>query len=180
MLRTPYRLAPAAALLPLLLLAGCGADEKATPEVAEPKPVGGTITVGDGAASFTMPEEGWVEAWTPDGPIVFGAQLATDETQQVFVGITDSREEAEAFAIATATKLGENEATCRRDLKDTTFGASYRVVDCLWSEPEPYHKLMVVLGDEDGGAMVLVGGAGEKRSALAPVLTPLLESWTWH
>jgi hypothetical protein len=75
------------ALLVVSLLAGCGdgASSQAKPGKADPTPVSGRVTTADEKASFVMPE-GWVRSDLKlDGVVVFAANAAGDDVQQVFV-----------------------------------------------------------------------------------------------
>ena len=163
-----------------LLLSGCGSGS--TPDKvakADPTPVSGRVTTADEKASFEMPE-GWVKSDLElDGVVVFAANEAGDDVQQVFVSTFPKIDDAEAGAIFAATTLTSQGAKCTRIRKDTTFGTSRRVVDCLFDGAEPVHKIMFALGDANRGAMLLVQGRGKTQADLKPLVAPLLESWKW-
>lgn len=183
---TPMRHLPSAVLLALLAagLAGCGGEEATPEDSTQPVPLSGRVETADGTASFELPGEGWVKAaWELDGPVTFAAVLATDETQQLFVSRAGSVEEAEDGAVTAAAALAQQGATCTRDREDRTFGATYRIVDCVFEDSateQPYRKIGIALGDEARGAWLLVAGTGAERADLAPFVTPLLASWRWE
>jgi hypothetical protein len=168
------------ALLVSVLLAGCGG--RSTPDQdakVNPTPVGGRVTTADEKASFEMPE-GWVKSDLKlDGVVVFAANKAGDDVEQVFVSSFAKIDDAEAGAIYAATTLSAQGAKCTRIRRDTTFGTTQRVVDCLFDGVEPVHKIMVAMGDADHGAMLLVQGRGETQADLKPLVAPLVASWKW-
>jgi hypothetical protein len=172
-------------VLPILLagtLAACGEETKDDPSPSgQPVPFSGRQETSDGAASLVLPE-GWVKAPEAlDGPVTLAAVDALEVSRQVFVTSAASIDDAEAVAIYSATALSKQGARCRRDRTDGTFAASYRIVDCAWSESTPpYRKIMVAIGDDERGAMVLVAGEAKDREALAELITPLLASWRWE
>ena len=175
------RTAPALilALSSLATLAACGGATSKGDQPARATPLSGRQETADHKASFVLPT-GWVKSqWDLDGPVKFAAVDALDDTRQIFVSEAKDRSDAEAAALYAAEVLGKQGATCRRDRTDTTFGGTHRVVDCAWRKPTPYRKVMIALGDEHRGAMVLVAGAAKKRSDLADLVTPLLASWEW-
>ena len=175
----PRRLRAVLPLLVLLPLAACGEEKDAGDEPALATPLSGRQETADGKAAFVLPE-GWIKPMEDlDGKVTFAAIDALDPSRQIFVTTGDSREDAEAEALFVADAYVKQKAECRRDRKDTTYGGTYRLVDCAWTEPAPYRKVMIALGDDEKGAMVLVGGAAEKREDLADLVTPLLASWEW-
>lgn len=176
MRRTSSRLALVALALPLLL-AGCGDEEKSTPEDAEPRSVAGRLELGEGTASIVLPE-GWVESFEPDGTVVLGATNTKAEDQQLFVNLLGSRQEAQDVAITVANAWAGAGDECRRDEVDDTFGDDYWLVDCYSAERHA-HRLVIVMGDATRGSALVFYGAGDERKDLAPLVTPILESWTW-
>lgn len=178
-------LSPAA--LVVLLAAGvaaCGGEAASPQDSTQPVPLSGRVETADGTASFELPGDGWVKAvWELDGPVTFAAVLATDETQQLFVSKAGSVDEAEDGAVTAAAALAQQGATCTRDRDDETFGATYRIVDCVFEDSateQPYRKIGIALGDKTQGAWLLVAGTGAERADLASFVTPLLESWRWE
>lgn len=177
------RVVPALAL-PLLLsaaLSACGEDSKAdSSDSRTPVPFSGRQDTADGAASLVLPE-GWVKAPEAlDGPVSLAAVDALDAGRQVYVTSAESIDDAEAVAIYTGSALSKQAAVCRRDREDDTFGATYRIVDCAWSGDAKYRKIMVAIGDDKRGAMVLVAGSAKTRADLGELITPLLASWRWE
>lgn len=179
MRRMHVRLAPLLALPLLLALAACGGGGSSSDDEARAVPLSGRQETSDGTAAFVLPK-GWVKPLQElDGKVTFAAIDALDPTRQIFVTTGDSRADAEAEALFVADAYVKQKAECRRDRTDTTYGGTYALVDCAWTEPSPYRKVMVVLGDDQKGAMVLVGGAATSRKDLADLITPLLKSWEW-
>lgn len=169
-------------VLPLLVLplAACGGgDDASADKEARATPLSGRQETSDEVASFVLPK-GWVKPTEElDGQVTFAAIDALDPTRQIFVTTGDSRADAQAEALFVADAYVKQKAECRRDREDTTYGGTYQLVDCSWTEPAPYRKVMIVLGDDKKGAMLLVGGAAKSRQDLAPLIGPLLKSWTW-
>lgn len=171
------------AVVPLLLLlplaTACGEEKDAGDEPAVAVPLSGRQETSDGRAAFVLPE-GWIKPREElDGQVTFAAIDALDPSRQIFVTTGKSRDDAEAEALFVADAYVKQDATCRRDRKDTTYGGQNRLVDCAWTKPAPYRKVMIALGDEEKGAMLLVGGPAKKRADLAELITPLLASWEW-
>jgi hypothetical protein len=173
-------------VLPFLIagtLSACGAEEKKDEPSAsgQPVPFAGRQETSDGTASVVLPD-GWVKAPEAlDGPVTLAAVDALDASRQVFITSAKSIDDAEAVAIYSAAALTKQTAACRRDRTDETFGATYRIVDCAWADAAPpYRKIMIAIGDDKHGAMVLVAGEAKDRAGLAELITPLLESWRWE
>jgi hypothetical protein len=167
--------------LPLLVLplAACGGADAPADKVARAVPLSGRQETSDKVAAFVLPE-GWIKPTEKlDGQVTFAAVDALDPTRQIFVTTGDSRADAEAEALFVADAYAKQKGQCRRDRHDTTYGGTYQLVDCSWTDPAPYRKVMIVMGDETKGAMLLVGGAAKTRKDLAPLITPLLASWEW-
>jgi hypothetical protein len=172
--------------LPLLLgVAACGGEEDPGQKPGVAVPLDGRQQTADGKASFVLPK-GWVKsAYELDGPVKFAAIDALDATREIFVTEADSLAAAEDAAVFMAGTLAQGTeaapgGTCERDRKDTTYGGTYRLVDCAWSEPVGYRKVLIALGDEDHGAMLMVAGRADERADLAELITPLLASWRWE
>lgn len=169
------------AVLPVLLvsLAACGGEEPAGQDDARATPLSGRQETADGEASLVLPKGFVKTAYELDGQVTFAAQDALDPLRQVFVTSGDTLADAEAEAIFVADVYAKKGATCHRDRKDTTFGATYSIVDCRWPGKQPSHSVMVALGDDTRGAMVLLAAPGRTRADVASFVTPVLESWTW-
>lgn len=175
----PRRLAP---LLTLpLLLSGCGgADPEASDEPARAVPLSGRQETSDGVASLVLPK-GWVKTgFELDGKVTFASVDALDPNRQIFVTTGKSRDDAEAEAVFVADAYTKQKAACASDDEDTTYGGAYFVLDCVWDAKNPYRKVMVVLGDESKGAMLLVGANGSTKADLADLISPILASWRWE
>lgn len=167
--------------LPLLVLplTACGGGDDPGTKEARATPLSGRQETSDKVAAFVLPK-GWIKPQQAlDGQVTFAAVDALDPTRQIFVTTGDSRADAQAEALFVADAYVKQKATCRRDRHDTTYGGTHALVDCAWTDPGPYRKVMIVLGDDKKGAMVLVGGEAKSRKDLADLITPLLKSWEW-
>jgi len=178
MTRTLATLA-ASLLVPTLLLSACGGDDEDGNDGGES--ISGRVTTADGAISLKLPD-GWENADAQlDGPVVFAANQVGDENQQVIISSFPKRGEAEDAAIFAATGVVQQGATCKRVEKDRTFGAAHVVIDCAFTEPEPFHKVFVIQLEKPGrrSALVLAQGDGETLADLAGLVNPVLDSWRW-
>lgn len=161
------------------LLTACGEEEGAGDEPAVAVPLSGRQETSDGTAAFVLPK-GWIKPREElDGKVTFAAIDALDPSRQIFVTTGDSREDAEAEALFVADAYVKQGGTCRRDRHDTTYGEKAWLVDCSWTKPADYRKVMIAMGDDEKGAMLLVGGTAKQREDLADLITPMLASWEW-
>ncbi len=173
------RLAPAL-VLPVLLAACGGAEPESNDDPARAVPLSGRQETSDGVASLVLPK-GWVKTgFELDGKVTFASVDALDPNRQIFVTTGKSRDDAEAEAVFVADAYTKQKAACASEDADTTYGGTYFVLDCVWEAKNPYRKVMVVLGDETRGAMLLVGGNGQTRADLADLISPILKSWRWE
>lgn len=192
----------AACLAAVLPLASCGGDGndggdaggeagnphdatsgQRTEEEREPvtEPAAGRVTTQDGSVSLVLPR-GWVKyaAAELDGVVVLAANQADDRGEQVFVSSFEDAGAAEDAAIYAATGMAGQGATCKRVEKDRTFGGQRLLFDCAFTDPEPFHKVLVPMGDAERGALLLVQTDGEDLADTAGRITPILESWRWR
>ncbi len=173
-----------ALLAATLLLSSCGGDEETKQQDEEPRavtePVSGRVSTQDDSVSLVLPE-GWEKyaAEELDGVVVLAANQADDEGEQVFVSRFDSLKAAEDAAIYAATGMVAQGAKCRSWPRNTTFGAERRVLDCDFTDPEPFHKVLIPIGDATRGAMLLVQTDGDTLADTAGRITPILDSWRW-
>lgn len=173
-----------ALLAATLLLTSCGgADEKKQDEEEAEvvtEPVSGRLTTEDDSVSLVLPH-GWEKYASEelDGVVVLAANQADDEGEQVFVSRFDNRKAAEDAAIYAATGMVAQGARCHSWPRDTTFGAERLVLDCDFTDPEPFHKVLIPIGDAKRGAMLLVQTDGDTLEDTAGRITPILDSWRW-
>jgi hypothetical protein len=188
-----------ALLVAVLLLSACGGDgegedgdagadphdsgtseptDKARQPVTEP--VSGRVTAHDGSVSFALPD-GWqaYAAEELDGVVVLATSKVDDEAEQVFVSSFKSFKEAEDAAIYGATGMAGQGATCKRVEKARTFGRPRLLLDCDFTDPEPFHKVLIPLGDAQRGALLVVQTDGDTLRDTAGRITPILKSWQW-
>lgn len=177
-------------LVPLLaaglLLTACGGGSEQSAEaptptrVAPSEPATGRVTTADGSASLELPD-GYALYGEQDldGVVVLAATRARATDEQVFVGRFDDRGAAEDAAVYAATTVAGQGGRCARDTGDTTYGAPRLVVDCAFGEPEQFHKVFVVLGNQRRGALLTVQTAATSRAGTRDVVAPILASWRW-
>lgn len=161
----------------LLLLSACGSSDDGS-EDKNSDSVSGKVTLAD--FSLEVPD-GWVAADVQlDGPVVLAARGADDENQQLIISSFAAPGDAEDAAIYAASGfVSSYGAKCQRLPKDMTFGTERLVFDCAFTDPEPFRKVLVVQKTRTRSALLLVQSDGDTLSDLAPLVTPLVESWTW-
>ncbi len=140
-----------------------------------PKP---TTMVAEEHIAVTPPP-GWSQ-FTDDHAHILGFEADDDEHSQILFAVWPTRRKAawEVAWVATGY-VDKYAAQCVRLDDDRTFGEPRDLVDCLFTDPEPFHKTLLAMDDGRRSVAVMMQVDGRPRGLLAREFSAFLDSFRW-
>lgn len=169
-LRTPLLTVLAAAPLVVGCSSSAGGDDRD----------GDRVRAEGGAFSLEMPE-GWSRMDDAPSTVALALQKDDNDHSQVLAVAYDDPAEAEKEALWMATGFASSQGiACEREEKSDVFAPAELFFDCPWTEPEPFHKILVPVVDDDRSVMFLLQADGAELDDVVAEVGPVIDTFAWE